>query len=1510
MTVVPARLLSSRLQALASSGFVPTAPEIQERLDNLIALPERGRYTVLDLTAGEGDFFRAFDGPQADLYGIEISADRVERARAQYPRALIIHAPYEECSLPRNKVSLALGNPPYVFQDGERLEYLLVSGRLTPSLQSGGLLFLLLPVRSAWRPEIINHLIKHYEDIRVWMTPQFRHTQILVTARKRAHPFKTIEPVLGEKHRLEQWIYDSDLEQSSVSPWRSGSPPPELPTEPVSNPYQVPQASGPLSIRVLHPDESLLLHYLGETGVDRTEAWELATTWSPDVKLERPLVAIEGEAHVAACAMLDMFAGEVFTDEAGNSCTFLAYLSKEWIKVEPTLDEIKDRVIRIQQEQDLLQLSVLNLSTGKFAHYQRDDVYEFLRPWMPTMRARIQERYPPLYDGKPAKWLVEATALVGLDRALKGSSLPGLVREQLEAVWAMWYALCVQGWVGLAAEQGVGKTRMHLALMAAMAHAWKHSDILFGKHPPRWITQLKRSWARNPLVQDTQPKALPCMVSTPCNVVPVWEEEIAVAWPEAEILVIDDHTDIRLLFDRCAKSSAPAVIALLSQSQTRATRRHWVPAVIEKRTTRRVLDLSDAAYEAGGVPEVADDGTLLCYRNPETDEPMFTTKDISHFFCPDCGQMLLGCPRKNKKKEQAAGLAEELGEEGEQKEDQGTAVPGEEGEMMELGEAELAKEIFATLLADKDRLIPVTSRAYFGFKPRWCSCGSPLWTDARSDADQRKRPALSFAQWSQVMGVWKASCLGSPQGMDLDLAGSITRSGRPAVRLTELPEKRQEGPACLIVPQLIDSSHAEPLKIDGVLIGYRLVSGEEVTLIYNVKTRRRVGCVTETGQLLTQRYSFTDPPADSFSPPAYLKLFFPGCLAYVEVDESHNIRNQNTDIGEATRAAQDAAQIFGHGTGTPYGGLLRGFFYGQARLNFHFWESLGYGWKDCGKACGRYGFSRIVTRLVENPALRGTGRDQDTEVDSVQSTPGMAVTLIPRLFSNYIDLSLKKLGAHLPPRIEIPVLVPMEDPDIEEQKKRIDSERAEAERKAQEANNDYQLLSTPSALPTEGEKAIEAEVDNLAEEEIATRISRTRWEEAQASLALIRQAHTQQSAWMKARDLADAYQRVEKDLAELATETDAARLAQQWLTRLWLALPFSHDPHYTVSEKVRSEWGDIEDEHVLYRMPQMEEQHLYPMERKLQEIVAREVAAGRPTAVAFLQNGKRETASRLASVLKDFHPWILTNDIKAQDRERAIKNAAAAGYLLFLIPYERTLEGLNLQCIVNGIWYELPDRLFHLEQWQRRFWRLGQDQEVHLYFLAYTGSVAFYMLYRLGLMTAALSLFVGKVPENALAKFVGAHRSALARLSAAIALGDASEEETAQFTQLMSEQIFAAFEKRNADYRALTSVSMTEKNDDIQCWIREARRSRLPSLPAAQVLPVPREVLAEHPWDAWRQIEQELRRELRQQRAQAAKEKAQLRRQMRRDGQLPPPRPRVPRVRRKRTAQVLQLPLW
>ncbi|MBK9714819.1 MAG: hypothetical protein IPO81_26500 [Kouleothrix sp.] len=475
----------------------------------------------------------------------------------------------------------------------------------------------------------------------------------------------------------------------------------------------------------------------------------------------------------------------------------------------------------------------------------------------------------------------------------------------------------------------------------------------------------------------------------------------------------------------------------------------------------------------------------------------------------------------------------------------------------------------------------------------------------------------------------------------------------------------------------------------------------------------------------------------------------------MEIDESHNLRGQSTDIAHSGHLAQLASQTYGYGSGTHYGGVLTDFFSYWYRFNPRFWQRLGLGWNEAEQAMSRYGVVQTITKEFESSARRGSGKT-DVSVTTIPA-PGISTRLLPYLLADLAFIDVLDVGAFMPPREEIPVVVEMDDAALlaygEDAALALRS--AEAELAAAQAELDDTLGDASS---TRGEREIAS-----ARVDAAT----ARQEQARAALS-------DAAAWVKARDLKTAYREIEAALhAKAEKRNEAARLAQGTLPRWWSILPMWERPQFTVSETHRGDWGDVEEVVEIFRAPVLASEHLYPLERELHAIVGREVAAGRPTMIYFEQNDVRSTSDRLMHVLADFEPWALPNRVDPEDREDAINAAVDAGHTVLLVPYRRVLEGLNLQRVKTICWYELATNLFMLDQASRRSWRLGQDTLVRLYYLAYKGTATHKQLIRLGTKSGAAALFAGNTPDGALAKAVGADKTTLARLSASLDADDA-----------------------------------------------------------------------------------------------------------------------------------------
>jgi SAM-dependent methyltransferase len=772
------------LANLAQSGFVRTPPAWAERIvHNLLRF---GRSAcVLDPTAGEGDLLApCATFPGLYLFGIEISQERAAVAHERLPNATLVTTAFEAVRITPASMDLILANPPYFFADGRRAEYRILADAGV-ALRPGGIMVAILPVRSAWDGTMINHWCKHYEQIRCWKFPDGpeddegafqRYTQIVVVGVRRATPLKAPETL--EQQRLAGWRWRQP--KKAESPWAQGSPPPDLPELPIADPYLVPDAGSTLpELTVLNADETTLLEALARSGVQRSPEWSGATTWEADQQADQPVMPPTGEAHLAAEILTGLLDGEVLTGPHGDQYVFVTCVTQRWVRIALDPEELERErqkgvtSVQVDQQEDHPILGALNLTSGEVQYYQGEAVFAYLAPWLARLATRVLEKRQPLYRLDPADWELEVCARIGTDKQLPGAAHPGLVPPQLHRVFALGATLDTRGLGAIQGEPGTGKTRQSVALMARQAALWRQRGTvpLTAAHHPTWIKRLRLAWQTQPRAQAllgptrTEPPALPVLVATPKRVIPTWQHEITAAWPEAEVVLVERYQDIDHWMRRCVESHAPAVVGLVSHSQSRAFGRMWQPAVLERQVARRVPELEPSEEQLLELDPIYDRGTLVGYRSNATGEVLTKVQQITLFFCPDCGRLVEASPWGHRlDQKQGKTLAE----------DQESEARPSEGE--------------------DDLVEPVTSRTWFEQKPRWCRhCNGALWTEARVPAAARKYPSVPFATWAE--GAEQAP----PQGKPWSLATPMqVRPGGKLGKAERTPRARIPATACRV----------------------------------------------------------------------------------------------------------------------------------------------------------------------------------------------------------------------------------------------------------------------------------------------------------------------------------------------------------------------------------------------------------------------------------------------------------------------------------------------------------------------------------------------------------------------------------------------------------------------------------------------------------------------------------------------------------------------------------------
>jgi hypothetical protein len=883
-----------------------------------------------------------------------------------------------------------------------------------------------------------------------------------------------------------------------------------------------------------------------------------------------------------------------------------------------------------------------------------------------------------------------------------------------------------------------------VATAARQAYRWRHRNtVLFqqGQKQPAWVSGLRRAWLKNPRTlamlgltpvrdaasgrisayrdkdgtlippEEAGPQTLPVLVSTPKKVTKEYAAEVRAAWPEAEVVFIDRHSDIPVWMQRCAESSAPVVIAILSHSLTRAFGREWHPVVREKQIIGREPILEPGKELLPKLEPVYNEQQVLTgYRWKATGELYAREETVTHFYCPGCGGQIKATPGKLHEREQRP---EE-----------------EEQQLSALKKVQREEEV-----VESDDLEPVTSKTWFTLKPRWCRCRTdarnhpgprnpegctrvrtPLWTDARLEAAQRKHPQLPFASWSAaVHRLYK-------------------QNGHHCVAETAIAARPV-------------SKAAGAGKRKGISLGLPLSAGKGKDVQDN------------NGTCFIAR----EPLLESFSPYDYLYRFYRGCVALAVIDESHNGRGRDTDIAHAHHLAMLASQTRMLTSGTHFGGDILGFYHYWFRYHPQFWKRLGLGWNDADKALSRYGVIQEWTKEYESDARRGSG--QTTVQVSTIPAPGLSAKLIPYLLEDMVYLTVLDVGAHMPPRMEIPEIVSMRDGEIVAALEEAEHARKEATRQLTAYKQAH--LHAQNGHDTDAQHELERLQQAIEE------ASEQEW--------------TVQ-AWAEPRHLAAHYGRLVHALDDLARKRNtAARLAKGTVPRWFAVLPC--DRPFEVWETRRDRWGDTLGRALLVQTEQLVWEYLYPLERRLITLVQSELGEGRRIMLYIDQNDLRSTSRRLEWVLKDVQPWTLPNSVAAEDRQQAILQAVQRGHHVVIVPYRRVNEGLNLQSGIDTIlWVEMALNLFMLDQASRRAWRLGKREEVRIYYLAYANTAGHTKLRKLGQQSGAAAAFAGEPARGALIEHAGADKTTLARLSSLLEQNEGEEDEENVILQFSGEQ--------------------------------------------------------------------------------------------------------------------------
>jgi hypothetical protein len=1377
------------LPNIANAGHEPTPDARAEQIvRNLLKLPRR-HFTVIDGTCGEGNLLAPFQGnTHAELIGIEINGKWAELAAERLREAQIITAAVEHVTISPHSLSLAVLNPPYLVTNGGRME-LQVFRQLCDAVQPHGVIVCIIPARSAWDKRFISAWARRCYDVHAWKFPASgdiedkagfeRYSQIVVMGYKR--PQQLAEADERDVALMQQWRYVRDADGEHH--WLGRQPPPDLPDHPLADPYRVPPAAVRPTITIRKASEALIVAALQHSGCHRDPRWAAATTCTPGgSSTPAPLMPLIGKAHLAAEVLNGRLDGRIISGPHGQQVVLLTNMGKQVIAATIETAERERGVVAKSQEIDNPLLGVLNIATGETSYYQGDAVFTFLDDWLPILASQILALRQPRYDLNNAEdWMLQVAAQIGVDKQLPRAIHPGLADPQIHRVNAMFLALASKRRVAIQGQPGTGKTRLLIALMAQNAFYWQclrreeaigaeeeaqaqaawralpeaeqtktalrtlrqqhHTPkTMLGKKQPAWVQPFKVAWRSNGRVGPQLPHALPQAITTPKRVTTTWEREIAGAWPEAEVVVVEDYTDIARWMERCAVSTAPTVIAIISQSLTAPGRITWTIAV--QPIDQGLIAVPDLDAEGEAITDAQ--GRTIAVKDLEG--KLITKLEHQYrFYCPDCGHVIEDIPR---------------------------------GEAVVTAQVDVDTDVADA--QDQEALAPVGDIAHFLTKRRWCrECGAALWTKAYIDPVAAAYPSLPFAEWSAAMDA-------------------IERKGG----VIFVPRKR---------------GHARLARAaDGPIV----LTPQTEHLVTSWDTPSTDGRITARRESIHQaqlarqkanenpRYALAPVSPTSWSPFDYLKHFYSGCCAFLGVDESHNTRGDNSDIARQVARAKRASQSTCYASGTHYAGSLELFYRYWFRFAPDFWLRLGYTWKDSTKAIEDYGFAMYTTREVpSNDRSRSGLSDYRT---SKTSAPGISSRLLPELLSEIVYIDILDVAAFMPPLFEYPEVVSLADEELI-------AGVAQA--------SDVHAIATAALKDARATEEVEAIVA------------------AEAQVRAAASALVERRQWASERNLAGAYTEMTTTLTERAKKgSSTCRMMGGILPRWFVAHPF--DPPFQIWTTKKGKWSEDLGHVLEYQAPTLSPDHRYPLERRCDAIVGAELAEGRTVMAYYEQSTERDVGARLMQILSQHNPWKLPDTVDAEDREDAIVAAIKRGHRVVIVGYRRVSEGLNLQIVDSIIWVEMAQHLILLTQASQRAWRLGKQEEVRIFYLAYAGTVSHDKLKQLASQGGAAALFSGNAPQGGLAEHVGADQGALAQITQKLGAASDLSAAFARRRQELASAIAAGRDWLGIDHDSLPErMAFMRAATPHPLWLPPAvptllptnrERKPIPSVPTAQ----------------------------------------------------------------------------
>ena len=183
---------------------------------------------------------------------------------------------------------------------------------------------------------------------------------------------------------------------------------------------------------------------------------------------------------------------------------------------------------------------------------------------------------------------------------------------------------------------------------------------------------------------------------------------------------------------------------------------------------------------------------------------------------------------------------------------------------------------------------------------------------------------------------------------------------------------------------------------------------------------------------------------------------------------------------------------------------------------------------------------------------------------------------------------------------------------------------------------------------------------------------------------------------------------------------------------------------------------DPESGDVIVQVPPLSEEKLYPKEKALVDLVAKERMEGRRVLVYVTHTGTRDITGRMDDILTrhGFRVAVMKADAVAPDRREAWVADRVKEGIDVLICHPRLVQtGLDLIDFQTLCWYETDYSVYVMRQASRRSWRIGQTRPVKVVFMSYRNTLQADALKLVAKKLQSSLAVEGELPEDGLAAY-------------------------------------------------------------------------------------------------------------------------------------------------------------